>query len=67
MVMHVGNGVIKVYFFTVILLMMQKVAIQLLLLVCDTNARTGILIGKDVFEQVGCWQDFTNRIVYRNS
>ena len=39
-------------------------AIWLQLLVCDTKARTEILFGKYAFNQLGCWQDYTNRIVY---
>ena len=48
MVMHTGNGDIKVHFWTVIPL----VTIQLQLLICDIKAR--IVLGIDAFHQSGC-------------
>ena len=63
MVMHTGNGHIKVHFWTVIPIFVQWVAIQLQPLVCKTKARVGILFEKDTFDQLGCWQDDTNMIV----
>ena len=64
MVLHTGNGNIKTHFQIVIPLMMQQTAMQLQLLVYDIKARVGILFGKDTFDKLGCWQDYTNRIVY---
>ena len=54
MIMHTGNGDIKPHFWIVILLVMQQVTIQLQLLVCDTKAKAGILVGKDAFDQLNC-------------
>ena len=63
-IMHTGNGNIQVHFRIVIPLFIQQVAIQLQLLVCDTKATEDILFGKGAFHKLGCWQDYTNRIVY---
>ena len=51
------NGDITVLFWIIIPLMMQQVAIQLKLLVCNTKARAGLLYGRDAFDKLGCWQD----------
>ena len=64
MVMHTGNSEIKAHFWIVIPLIMKQDAIQLQLLVCDTEARGGILFGEDTFDQLGCWKYYTNRILY---
>ena len=45
-------------------MMQHKVAIQLQLLVCHTIAIAGIQFGKDTFNELGCWQNYTNRKVY---
>ena len=63
-VMYTGNGDIKVHIWILISLMLQQFAVQLQFLVCDTKDRAEILFGKDAFVQVGCWQDYTNKIVY---
>ena len=64
MVMHTGNRNIMVHCWIVVLLIIKQVAIQLPLLGCITKIRAGILLGKDAFDQLGCWQEYTNRIVY---
>ena len=46
MIIHIGNIDIKVHFWIVILLYIQHVAIQVQLLVHDTEAKAGILFGK---------------------
>ena len=51
MVRHTGNGDIKVYFWIVIPVMIQQVAMQSQLLVCSTKARGGILFGENTFDQ----------------
>ena len=63
-VMHKCNSDIKVHCWIVIPLMMQQVAIQLQLLVCNNKAGAGILFGKVALNQLDCWQDNINTIVY---
>ena len=46
MAIHTGNYDINIHFWIV---MMQQVAMQLQLLVCETKANVGILFGKDAF------------------
>ena len=55
---------IQVHIWIVSPLYIQHVAIQLQSLMCDTKARWGILFWKDTYDQLGCWQDYTNMIVY---
>ena len=38
--------------------------IQLKLLVCDTQAQTGILLSKMALEQLQTWQDYSNNTLY---
>ena len=64
MAMRTGNGDFKVLFCIVIPLMMQQVTVQLQLLDCNTKAKSGILLGKDAFDQLCYQQDYTDRIVY---
>ena len=51
MVMHRGNGGINVYFWIMILLMIQHVAFQVQLIVCYTKAIAVILFGKETCNQ----------------
>ena len=64
MLIHTGNCDIHIHFFIVIPICVQKVTIQLQLLICDTKARAGILFWKGASNQIGCWQDYTNRIMH---
>ena len=43
---------------------MQQVAIQQQLLIYDTQAKGGIVFGKDAFDQISWWHDCHNRLVY---
>ena len=43
---HTGNGLVKTHFWIDILLNVQGCMIQFKLLVCDTQAQTGILLSK---------------------
>ena len=45
--------------------MIKQVAIQLQLLACNTQARAGILFGKDVFNQLVSYHDYIKRIEYK--
>ena len=38
--------------------------IQLKLLVCDTQAQTGMLLSKMALEQLQTWQDYSNNTLY---
>ena len=38
--------------------------LQLKLLVCDTQAQTGILLSKMALEQLQTWQDYSNNTFY---
>ena len=53
-----GNGPVKTHFWIDVLLNVQGCMIQLKLLVCDTQAQTGILLSKMALEQLQTWQDY---------
>ena len=38
--------------------------VQFKLLVCDTQAQTGILLSKMALEQLQTWQDYSNNTLY---
>ena len=59
-----GNGPVKTYFWIDILLNVQGCMIQFKLLVCDTQAQTGILLSKMALEQLQTWQDYSNNTLY---
>ena len=59
-----GNGPVKTHFWIDILLNVQGCMIQLKLLVCDTQAQTGILLSKMALEQLQTWQDYSNNTLY---
>ena len=59
-----GNGPVKTHFWIDVLLNVQGCMIQLKLLVCDTQAQTGILLSKMAHEQLQTWQDYSNNTLY---
>ena len=59
-----GNGPVKTHFWIDVLLNVQGCMIQLKLLVCDTQAQTGILLSKIALEQLQTWQDYSNNTLY---
>ena len=59
-----GNGPVKTHFWIDILLNVQGCMIQFKLLVCDTQAQTGILLSKMALEQLQTWQDYSNNTLY---
>ena len=59
-----GNGPVKTHFWIDVLLNVQGCMIQLKLLVCDTQAQTGILLSKMALEQLQTWQDYNNNTLY---
>ena len=59
-----GNGPVKTHFWIDILLNVQGRMIQFKLLVCDTQAQTGILLSKMALEQLQTWQDYSNNTLY---
>ena len=59
-----GNGPVKTHFWIDVLLNVQGCMIQLKLLVCDTQAQTGILLSKMALEQLQTWQDNSNNTLY---
>ena len=59
-----GNGPVKTHFWIDILLSVQGCMIQFKLLVCDTQAQTGILLSKMALEQLKTWQDYSNNTLY---
>ena len=61
---HTGNGPVNTYFWIDILLNVQGCMIQFKLLVCDTQAQTGILLSKMALEQLQTWQDYSNNTLY---
>ena len=61
---HTGNGPVKTHFWIDILLNVQGCMIQFKLLICDTQAQTGILLSKMALEQLQTWQDYSTNPLY---
>ena len=61
---HTGNGPVKTHFWIDALLNIEGCMLQLKLLVCDTQAQTGILLSKMALEQLQTWQDYSTNILY---
>ena len=59
-----GNRPVKTHFWIDLLLNVQGCMIQFKLLVCDTQAQTGILLSKMALEQLQTWQDYSNNTLY---
>ena len=59
-----GNSPVKTHFWIDLLLNVQGCMIQFKLLVCDTQAKTGILLSKMALEQLQTWQDYSNNTLY---
>ena len=63
-IIHTGNGTIKAHFWTDIQINVQECLLQLKILVCDTQARTGILFSRMALEQLQTWQDYGTNTMY---
>ena len=63
-IIRTGNGVINAHFWTDLQVNIQGCLVQLKVLVCDTQARTGILISKMALEQLQTWQDYSTSTMY---
>ena len=61
---HTGNGPVKTHFWIDILLNVQGCMVQFKLLMCDTQAQTGILLSKMALEQLQTWQDYSTNTLY---
>ena len=61
---HTGNRPVATHFWIDILLNVQGCMIQFKLLVCDTQAQTGILLSKMALEQLQTWQDYSSNTLY---
>ena len=61
---HTGKGPVKTSFWIDILLNVQGCMMQFKLLVCDTQAQTGILLSKMALEQLQTWQDYSTNTLY---
>ena len=61
---HTGNGPVKTHFWIDILFNVQGCMVQFKLLVCDTQAQTGILLSKMALEQLQKWQDYSTNTLY---
>ena len=59
-----GNGTIKAHFWTDIQINVQGCLLQLKILVCDIQARTGILLSHMALEQLQTWQDYGTNTMY---
>ena len=59
-----GDGNIAANFWTDIQVNIQGCLIQLKVLVCDTQARTGILLSRIALEQLQIWQDYGSNTMY---
>ena len=55
-IIRTGNGTIAAHFWADIQLNIQGCLIQLKVLVCDTQARTSILLSRMALEQLQLWQ-----------
>ena len=64
---HTGNGPVKTHFWIDILLNVQGCMVQFKLLVCDTQAQTGILLSKMALEQLQTWQDYSTNTIYKTN
>ena len=63
-IIHTGNGTIATHFWTDIQVNIQGCLIQLKVLVCDTQARTCILLSRMALEQLQTWQDYGSNTMY---
>ena len=63
-IIHTGNGTIKAHFWTDIQIIFQGCLLQLKILVCDTQARTGILLSHMALEHLQTWQDYGTNTMY---
>ena len=63
-IIRTGNGTINAHFWTDIQINVQGYLLQLKLLVCDTQARTGILLSHMALEQLQTWQDYGTNTMY---
>ena len=61
---HTGNSPVKTRFWIDILLNVQGCMMQFKLLVCDTQAQTGILLSKMALEQLQTWQDYSTNTLF---
>ena len=61
---HTGNRPVKTHFWIDILLNVQGCMMQFKLLMCDTQAQTGILLSKMALEQLQTWQDYSTNTLY---
>ena len=61
---HTGNGPVKTHFWIDILLNVQDCMVQFKLLVCDTQAQTGILLSKMALAHLQTWQDYSTNTLY---
>ena len=63
-IIRTGNGTIATHFRTDIQLNIQGCLMQLKVLVCDTQARTGILLSRMALEQLQTLQDYGSNTMY---
>ena len=63
-IIRTGNGTIATHFWTDIQINIQGCLIQLKVLVCDTQARTSILLSRMALEQLQTWQDYGSNTMY---
>ena len=63
-IIHTGNGTIKAHFWTDIQINVEGCLLQLKILVCDTQAMTGILLSHMALEQLQTWQDYGTNTMY---
>ena len=59
-----GNGPVEHHFAIDCVINIHGLRLALKVLVCNTQAKTGILLGSDVFTQLSCWQDYESHILY---
>ena len=61
---HTGNGAVQTHYWIDVPVNIQGCLLQLKLLVCDTQAKAGILLSKMTLEQLQTWQDYSANTIY---
>ena len=61
---HTGNGAVQMHFWIDVPVSIQVCLLQLKLLVCDTQAKAGILLNKMALEKIQTLQDYSANTIY---
>ena len=61
---NTGNGTIKCHFWIEIPIKIEQIEMQIRMLVCDTLAEPGILLGRNTLQELAAWQDYTANTIF---